>query len=142
MWEKSYSTKIKGINAEKIWSVWTDINQWHIWQQDVEFAKLDGEFKTGNSFLFKPKGGPKMSIKLIEVEPQKKIFTDLTTFPLANMYGKHEIISISEGEIELKITISMEGLLSFLWRKLVVDGIVKNLEKQTKSLIEATQAKL
>jgi len=134
MWSKTYSQKIKGLSAKHLWNVWTDVNQWHTWQDDIEYAKLDGEFAAGKSFLFKPKGGSEIRIELTKVEPNRT-FIDLTRFPLAKMYDTHEIIDHGS-ELEVKTTISVDGLLSFLWRKIVVEDIANGLKVQTEKLIE------
>ena len=60
MWIKSYSKTVEGLSANQVWKVWADVNQWHTWQNDIEYAKLDGEFRKGNIFRFKQKGGPNM----------------------------------------------------------------------------------
>ena len=138
MWSKTYSTKVKGVSAEKVWQVWTDVNQWHTWQDDIEYAKLQGEFKIGNKFLLKPKGGPKVNIEIVQVEPQAA-FTDLTRFPLAKMYGLHEFIRHGD-ELEIKTTMSVNGPLSFVWRKLVAEDIAKGLKEQTENLIAKSHA--
>ncbi len=134
MWNKTFSKKVKGLNADQVWKIWADVNQWHTWQTDIEYAKLEGEFKVGNSFLLKPKGGPKVNIELVKVEPGKA-FTDLTRFPLAKMYGSHEFINHGD-ELEIKTSMSINGPLSFIWRKLVAEGVANGLRHQTESLIE------
>ena len=134
MWSKTYSKKVRGVKMEGIWRVWADVNQWHIWQKDLEYAKLDGEFKVGNTFVLKPKGGPRINIKLIQVEPGKA-FTDLTRFPMAKMYGMHEFI-VHGDELEIRTSMRIEGPLSFLWRKLVGEGVANSLQEQTDNLIE------
>jgi uncharacterized protein YndB with AHSA1/START domain len=134
MWRKSYSKTVKGLQAEQVWKVWTDINQWHSWQGDIDYAKLEGDFKVGNSFLLKPKGGPKVRIELIRVEPNK-VFTDLTRFPLARMYGSHEFIHHGD-ELEIKTTMSIEGGLAWLWRKIVAEDVANGMSEQTERLIE------
>ena len=134
MWSKTYSKRVKGFQAEQVWKVWTDINQWHTWQSDIEHAKLVGEFKVGNTFLLKPKGGPKVRIELIKIEYLKE-FTDLTRFPGAKMYGSHEFIHHGD-ELEIKTTMSIEGPLSFLWRKIVAEDIANGLREQTENLLE------
>ena len=134
MWSKTYSKKIQGLKAEQVWKVWTDLNQWHTWQSDIEYAKLEGEFKVGNTFLLKPKGGPKVKIEIIKVEPNSQ-FTDLTRFPGAKMFGCHEFI-VRGNELEIKTTMSIEGWLSFLWKKLVAEGVANSMREQTEKLIE------
>jgi uncharacterized membrane protein len=137
MWRKSYSKKIKGLQADQVWKVWTDINQWHTWQSDIEQATLEGDFKVGNTFLLKPKGGPKVKIELIKVEPNQQ-FIDLTRFPGAKMYGSHEFIMHGD-ELEIKTTMSIEGPLSFLWRKIVAEDVANSMPQQTENLIEKTR---
>ena len=133
MWSKSFSKRASGLNVEKIWNVWTNVNQWHTWQSDIEQARIEGEFKVGNKFMLKPKGGPRVNIELILVEPFKQ-FTDLTRFPGARMYGSHEFIQ-HENELEIKITMSIEGPLSFIWKKLVAEDVANSLPEQTENLI-------
>jgi len=134
MWTKSYSKTVEGLNAIEVWTVWTDVNQWHTWQDDIEFAKLNGEFSKGGLIQFKPKGGPNIKLELTEVKPYS-VFVDLTRFPLAKMFDLHEIIDHGE-KLEIKSTIRIEGPLSFLWRKLVAENVAKGLEEQTDRLIE------
>jgi hypothetical protein len=140
MWTKSYSTIVKDINARTLWNVWTDVNNWDKWQDDIEFAKIETPFHSGSTIKFRPKGGPTVNLHLVEVETYK-VFTDLTKFPLAKMYDKHEVLQHADG-IEVKTTISISGPLAFLWKKLVAEKIVKSLPEQTASLINRTRAKL
>lgn len=134
MWSKSYSRVVEGLSASQVWGVWTDVNQWHTWQDDIEYAMLDGEFKKGSLFRFKPKGGPDIKIEITEVEPNA-LFVDLTRFPLARMYDTHELIEHDNG-LEIRSTIRIEGPLSFLWRKLVAEEVADGMKEQTEKLIE------
>ncbi len=138
MWSKTYSKKVQGLKAEQVWKVWTDLNQWHTWQSDIEYAKLVGEFKVGNTFLLKPKGGPKVNIEIIKVERNKQ-FTDLTRFPGARMYGSHEFV-IHGDELEIKTTMSIEGPLSFVWRKIVAEDVANGMMEQTENLIKKAKS--
>ena len=138
MWSKTYTASVKSLKAETVWKIWTDINQWHTWLKDLEFARLEGEFKEGNIFQLKPKGGPLVKIRLISVQKNRE-FTDLTKFPLAKMYGSHEFLE-KNGELQIKTTISIEGPLAFLWRKLVAQGVADGLEEQTGWLIEKARS--
>lgn len=49
------------------------------------------------------------------------------------MDGIHEMEETKDG-LKLTTTIQISGPLSFLWRKLVADGIVKTLPEQTEAL--------
>ncbi len=133
MWSKSHSKRVKGVRPGDAWRVWTDVNRWHTWQSDIEYAKLDGDFEVGNSFKLKPKGGPAVSIEIVKVDPGRQ-FTDLTRFPGARMFGSHEFISHGD-ELEIRTTMSIEGVLSFLWKKIVAEKIADGMPEQTEALI-------
>lgn len=137
MWTKSYSKTVENLDGSRVWRIWTDVNQWHTWQDDIEYAELDGKFKTGNVIRFKPKGGPALKIELTEVKPGS-VFVDLTRFPMARMYDSHELIDHG-GKLELKSTIRIQGPLSFLWRKLVAENVANGLKEQTDKLIEKSR---
>jgi hypothetical protein len=134
MIKHTYSKKVKNLDIEKLWKMWTNVNSWNTWQDDIEFAAMEGDFIEQNYFILKPKGGPRVKIQLLKVQPLKQ-FIDLTVFPLAKMYGDHEFIVHENNEIEIKTTMSIEGPLAFLWNKLVMQGIVQKLDQQTESLI-------
>jgi hypothetical protein len=125
MWSKSYSIVTKDATKEQLWKLITDINRWHTWDSTVERAELLGEFKAGTYFLLKPKGAPQVKIKLIAVEENRK-FVDMTSFPLAKMYGEHTYEDTPDG-LKVTVTMKVEGLLSFLWIKLVAQDIVNHL---------------
>src|SRR3954468_22907413 len=107
MWSRTHSRTVWGVKPEQVWRVWTDINQWHTWQPDIEQAHLDGAFAAGRTFVLKPKGGPKVNIEIIAAEPGRR-FTDLTRFPGARMYGDHEFVARGD-ELEIRTTMSIEG---------------------------------
>ena len=133
MWTRSYSRTVSGLTADQVWKVWSDVDRWHLWQNDIEYARLNGEFKTGGTFRFKPKGGPRLTLELSEVRP-RELFVDITRFPLARMVDSHELIERG-GALEIKTTVRMEGPLAFVWRKLVGEDVVKSLPEQTDGLV-------
>jgi hypothetical protein len=124
----------EAVRPEQVWKVWSDVNQWHAWQPDIEYARLDGEFATGKTFRFRPKGGPELGIELTEVKPLAG-YADLTRFPGARMLDAHEIVDHCD-RIEIKNTLTVTGPLGFLWRKLVAEGVAASIEDQTRRMIE------
>jgi hypothetical protein len=133
MWSRTHTKTVKDVDAARVWQVWTDVNQWHTWQPDIERARLDGAFAVGNTFSLKPKGGPQVNIEIVAAEPGRK-FTDLTRFPGARMYGDHEFVRHGD-ELEIRTTMRIEGPLAFVWRKLVAEDIVRGMPAQTEQLI-------
>jgi hypothetical protein len=134
MWSSTYRQTITGVSRQKVWDAWTDVERWPAWQDDVEYAHLEGDFSEGSVIRFKPKGGPKVRIDLVDVQAPSR-FVDVTRFPLARMTDTHEVVETAEG-LEIRNTLRMEGPLAFVWRKLVGEGIARSLPEQTTSLVE------
>lgn len=125
MWTKSHSIVTKEATKEQMWKLFADVNNWHKWDNGIDYAKMEGKFEKGNFFELKPKGNGKVKIELYEtIENQK--FIDLTKFPLAKMYGEHIFEEIPEG-LKITTTMKVEGILGFLWRKIVAQDIVNGL---------------
>ncbi|PSL43132.1 polyketide cyclase/dehydrase/lipid transport protein [Chitinophaga niastensis] len=132
MWSKSHTIVTKEVTKEQMWKLFADVNSWHTWDKGIEYARIDGEFKKGNHFLLKPKKGPKVKIKILETIENKR-FTDLTHFPLAKMYGDHTFEETAAG-LKITVTMTVSGVLGFLWRKIVaqeiVDGLPEDMQNQ------------
>jgi hypothetical protein len=60
-------------------------------------------------------------------------YTDVTRFPLAKMYGIHDMVETPQG-LKLSITIRVEGPLAGLWRKLVAQKVADEAPAQLQSL--------
>ena len=132
MWTATHSAVIPGLDKQAVWNAWADVNHWHLWDGDINSAELLGEFAAGAQFVLHPKGGPKVKIDLVRAEPLVG-YTDLCRFPLARMYGIHDMRDTPEG-VELAITIRVEGPLAWLWRKLVAQKVADEAPKQIASL--------
>ena len=137
MWTRSYSVVTKEVTKEQMWKLWSDVNSWTTWDKSLELASMNGKFEAGNFYNFQPKGGPKMKIKIYETNENHK-FIDLTSFPLAKMYGEHTFEETPEG-LRVTTTMRVVGLLGFLWRKIVAQKIVDDLPKDIAIQIEAAK---
>ena len=128
IWTKSHSILTTEATKEQMWKLFADVNNWQQWDTGIEYARMEGSFVKGNHFELKPKGGPKVTIELVEtIENQK--FTDLTKFPLALMYGDHTFDETPDG-LRITTTMTVKGILGFLWKKLVAQNIVNGLPKE------------
>lgn len=135
MWTRSYSVVTKDVTKEQMWKLFADVNNWHTWDEGIEFAQLAGQFEKGNYFTLKPKGGPKLKVELLETHVNKS-FLDVTRFPLAKMYDNHTFEETPDG-LKITNTITVKGLLSFVWVKLVAQNIVNALPVDVKKQIAA-----
>lgn len=135
MWSKSHSVVTKAVTKEQMWNLFEDVNNWHTWDTGIEYAKLEGNFEKGNHFLLRPKGGPNVKVELLEVVENKR-FLDVTDFPLAKMYDEHLFEETPDG-LKITNTITVKGLLGFLWVKLVAKKIVDALPVDVQEQIKA-----
>jgi len=135
MWTKSHSIVTKEITKEQIWKLFADVNNWHTWDNGIEFAKLEGKFEKGNHFILRPKGGPNVKVELLETI-ENKSFLDVTKFPLAKMYDYH-LFEETEDGLKITNTISMQGILGFLWVKIVAQKIADALPDDMRVQIKA-----
>lgn len=135
MWTRSHTIVTKDVTKEQMWQLFADVNNWQTWDQGIEYARMNGKFEKGNYFTLRPKGGPDVKIELYEII-QNKRFTDLTRFPLAKMYGDHELEETADG-LKITTTMTVTGPLGFLWRKLVAQKIVDNLAADMQVQVKA-----
>lgn len=74
MWTKSHSIVTKDVSKEQIWKLFANVNNWHTWDNGIEFAKLEGKFEKGNHFTLRPKGGPNVKVELLETIENYKYY--------------------------------------------------------------------
>lgn len=135
MWQARYEKTFPGLRKEDVWALWSDVNNWHQWDGDTESARMEGEFRAGTGFVLRPMGGPNVKITITEADPSKG-FTDVTKFPLAKMFDAHEMQETPEG-LKLISILRVVGPLSFLWRKIVAEGVARGVPKQLDALARA-----
>ena len=132
MWQSTHTAVVPGLDKYAVWRAWEDVNHWHHWDRDIDSAELHGAFVANACFTLHPKGGPSVKIQLVRAEPLVG-YTDCTRFPLARMYGIHDMLETPEG-LRLTTTIRVEGPLAWLWRKLVAEKVANEAPAQITSL--------
>lgn len=133
MWAKTHTQVYQGIKKEDIWRIWTDVNNWATWHEDLDYCKMEDPFAVGNHFILKPKGAPAVKITLTELEEGRK-FTDCTSFFGAKMYDTHEIEETEEG-LRLINHLAVTGPLTFLWVKLVAQNVAATVPQDMGTLV-------
>jgi len=135
MWTKSHSIVTEEVTKEQMWKLFADVNNWHTWDEGIEFAKMEGKFEKGNFFTLRPKGGSNVKVELLETV-ENKSFLDVTKFPLAKMFDNHTFEETPQG-LKITNTISVTGVLGFLWRKIVAQKIVDSLPNDMQTQIKS-----
>jgi hypothetical protein len=133
VWTRTYSKTYIGVKKEDIWRLWTDVNNWPAWDNELEYCKMDGDFVEGTHFILKPKSGPKIKIILSKVIPHNR-FEDYCNFIGARMYDDHELEETHDG-LRITNTITVTGFLSFLWVRLVAKNVAEAVPHQLDRLV-------
>lgn len=138
MWQKTYTIYVENMSPNIIWNIWSDMSRRSDWDTDTEWAKLNGAFVEGAVFTFKPKDGPKLSMKITQCTINKS-FTDCFKIPFARMYGIHRMTEGNQG-INIITTIKVEGLFAWLLKKIVAEKVAADIPAQTEALIKIARA--
>lgn len=133
MWTRSFSKVYPDVTAHAIWQLWANVNQWPSWDKELEYCQMQEEFVEGNQFILKPIDGPKVKITLSKVIVNQQ-FTDFCKFIGAVMYDDHQLEETSDG-LRITNTISVTGILSSLWIKLVAEKVFRSIPNNLDSLV-------
>lgn len=134
MWIKSYSRIYQDVKKEDVWQIWSDVDHYLRWHDDLDYCRLHGEFAVGSYFMLKPKGAPAVKVEIIELIENKK-FIDCTRFFGARMFDIHELEATEDG-LQIKNTIKVTGWLSFFWVQLIAKKVAASAPKETDSLVK------
>jgi len=138
MWTRTFSKFYSGVSAQTIWKIWTDVNNWTNWHDDLDYCKLKGDFAVGNYFILKPKGVRPVKIFFTEIN-EGESFTDCTSFLGAKMYDTHSVVE-KDGGVELTNKLVVVGPLKWLWIMLVANNVAKTVPEETNALVRVAKS--
>ena len=73
-----------------IWSLWADVPGYKAWDEGIEWATLNGEFKVGANGELKPREGRLASFTITELV-EGRSFSILTPLPFARLRIHHSM---------------------------------------------------
>ena len=130
----SYETNT-AVSADKLFRAKTDICHWPEWDSELEATALDAPLAAGSPFMLKPKGGPKVSMRIEEVDAPRR-FVDIALLPLAKMRTSTEFLPSGSGT-RIRVVIEVFGPLAFFWDRVVARKLAADCEQQTQAFIAA-----
>jgi hypothetical protein len=138
MWSIEESRVVKAV-PDEVWKVWTKVDGWNVWDNEIEWSRLDGAFTVGTSGFLKPKGGPKSKFVLTTVDPGKG-FSDCTKLPFAELHFIHSVEPHKEGA---KVThrVELRGAFSGLFAKLMGKNFQRGLPKAVERLASLAEGR-
>lgn len=135
-----YSFELKTCTpVKKIWSLYENVNTWHLWDADLEEISLtNSEFKEGTTGSMKLLNQPPIDFILTSVTPEKS-FTNKTFIQnYGEVYFMHELVPSSDQTI-IKHSIEFKPFnrQSNIQDSMFVSKIFKTVPCSVFSLIEA-----
>jgi hypothetical protein len=132
----SYETET-AVSAETLFRAKTDIAHWPDWDSELETTSFDAPLRAGSPFMLKPKGGPKVAMRIEQVEEPRR-FVDLAYLPLAKMRTSTELLPCASGT-RIRVVIEVFGPLAFLWDRIVARKLAADCEHQTRQFVAAAE---
>ena len=131
------STQTAKASSSQIWALYQDVENWNIWDSELEWSNIDGEFKNGTNGELKSKGSPKVKFVLTDVEELKK-FTTSADIPLGKLIIEHYITEENQN-IEFSHVVYFTGPLAYIF-DLILGGTFRkalpNVLVNIKNLLE------
>ena len=136
----NYSITTKIAKAD-IWPFYANLAMWPDWDEDIEYARLEGNaFTQGAKGTIKPVGGPKVKFELSEVTMDKS-FTVTSYLPLTKMIFAHHLKDNADGTVTVTHHIEMKGLTAPLFAFMIGRKIKANLPDAMNKLVKLAESK-
>ncbi len=115
------------INAsvENIFQCYEKVEEWHLWDTEIQSASIEAEFQVGVIGKLKPQKGPEAKIEITEITKPTS-FTVVSKLPLCLMTFEHHLAPKGNAT-EVTHAVTFTGLTAFLFGRLIGSGIKKGL---------------
>lgn len=123
-----------------LYAVWADVAQWHTWDPDTRWARLEGPFAAGSQGKIAPQKGLAVNLQISEAVPDRS-FTVVCPVLGNQMIFRHDLMPTSEGLLATH-QVQFTGWLAGIFMKTVGADVSKGLPvtmTRLKHLCEARQ---
>ena len=123
---------------EKVYSLYSDVENWYKWDPDVKNSSIEGAFVTGAKGTLTPTKGPKAKIAFVQIVPGQS-FTVESKLPLCTMFFEHEISERDANSISVVHRVKFTGFLAPVFGRLIGSQIKKGLPDTLLGLKKAAE---
>ena len=132
-----FSMEIKASEA-KIWQIFTDVENWKKWIDDVEYSTIDGNFENDTLVTIKNINKSKLSSSPLKNVVENKSFILQVKMPLSKVDFIHEIVNDND-VLKVRFAVEIFGALAFFFKTIFRKSVAKNLPRIAKKLVELTE---
>jgi uncharacterized protein YndB with AHSA1/START domain len=117
MWKFEHSVQAP-VSRAPIWAAWTDVAAWPTWNPGVGYAELDGPVTEGATGTVHAAGGPKSTLKILQIDPERLFVTEASE-RFARLRFEHELNDAEGGQLRITHRVRMTGPATPLLRHTV-----------------------
>jgi len=128
-----------GAPVEVVFSLYEEVEAWPSWDSETTAVNLPGLTRDAQGWL-KPRNGPKASIRVIDVIPNRSFIIE-GKLPFCRMQFGHELKANATWTTATH-WVRFVGPLAFVFRRLIGNGIDKTLPHTLEGLKRASEAKV
>ncbi|MFC4160097.1 SRPBCC family protein [Chitinimonas lacunae] len=112
--------------------IWSEVDQWHLWDPDTKQALLNGPFAVGTKGRITPRKG--MGVPMVVTErTEGRSFTVEGYIPLFRMHFEHMVSPTADGS-EVAHRVWFTGPLAFLFAPGIAKQVREGLPHTMRSL--------
>lgn len=112
--------------------IWSEVDQWHVWDPDTKQARLNGLFAVGTKGRITPSKGMGVPMVVTERTPGQS-FTVEAHIPLFRMHFEHTVTATPDGS-QVMHRVWFTGALAFVFAPGVTKQVTKGLPATMRSL--------
>jgi hypothetical protein len=124
--ERSISCRIPmACSAQTVYALWADVNNWHTWDPDTKWARLDQAFASGSTGRLAPRKGMAVNLLISEATPHKS-FTAESRVLGNRMIFSHKLLETGGGIVVIH-QVQFQGWLAGLFMKTLGADVCQGL---------------
>ncbi|MGD1903379.1 MAG: polyketide cyclase [Geitlerinemataceae cyanobacterium] len=130
-------------SANAIWALWSNVEQWPVWDFELQRAWLEGPFEKDTVGYFEPKQGAKSRFVISQLtshdQAEQQSYTFTVQLPLCQLHMRHYFVGLAES-LTFTHEVSFQGNSAFLLNWLIgkrLRTVVPQLMQSIKILAES-----
>jgi hypothetical protein len=82
---------------ERVWQVWSDVNNWPDWNPDMKASRLDGPLRLGSTGMIDTRSGGRHDVVVTHYEEGRSFELESTALPATKMAIRASITPVDGG---------------------------------------------
>ncbi|WP_319594499.1 SRPBCC family protein [Streptomyces sp. ID05-04B] len=107
MWEYEHAIET-GATPDAIWRLWADVDNWGVWNAEIEKIEMDGPFAAGTRITMTPPGDDPIVLSIAETR-QDELFVDEARFGDLLFRTTHRIDPIGHDRVRVVYRMEITG---------------------------------